>query len=116
MKKVTRKELLEMEGNVLYALYNGSTPDTDFAIKYGNNMAKNNDWCYEDFPVTQLDIEATSFFDKEDFLPELPLGADVPISDCEGCRDGLYLPLDTEYLVYSKDDIRKLIAKLKDLL
>lgn len=121
MIKVLRSELLKMD-KVLYIEYKDKElPDSPFRIKFTKSDEDYNDWIQEGFPISEPDDEYSDaqmvdFFSRSDYMEQLPCGIDIPISDNECSREAMYEDIDTEYLVYSKDDIRKLIDKLKGLL
>lgn len=121
MKKVTRGQLLEME-NVLYTSYEkDNLPFSPFQIKYSNiESSCTNNWVQEEFPIGTPCPDFTGLtgdhFELIDYLEVTPLGEEIPISDLETSGEGMYYPFDREYLVYSKEDICKLIKKLEQLL
>ena len=115
MKKVTRKQLMQMD-NVLFSKYSEDAfewPEKVY-IKYDSF---GNDFTTEPFPITNPDSDwSTCYFDLIENFTTLPLGVDLPISNLETVRDGMFDQDDKVYVVYSKDDVKKMIGKLEQLL
>ena len=64
MKIITRRQLLDIQGTVIYAEYNSYFEPDSVYIKYGN--IGDNDWCEEEFPIKTPEWDRGSFLDVVD--------------------------------------------------
>ena len=110
MRLVKRGDLLEM-GDVLYAPVGEEFPEQLY-IKYGESY--NNNFSEETFPITYPDIKG-NYYDTLKFVMDNK-DQEYTVSDLETVSESTYASQETEYWVYSKEDIRKMIGKLQHLL
>lgn len=117
MKKITRKQLLQMP-RALYANLREEKfrGHNGLFIKY-KTYPNANDFVQEEFPITNPEIEgAVDDFTTWEMFNTLGEGVSVPLSDCETIREAMYESENKMYLLYEKEDIQKMIGKLQDVL
>lgn len=113
MKLITRGELLQLDGEVLYSKYRPQV-FSGFEIKLGNSG--DNDWVTDSLDAGSIRVEGS----EDNFLklnametdPALELEMDFNYSG----RDGLYDSNTDKIALYDEQDTRMLIARLQRLL
>lgn len=104
MKIINREEFLKLKGEILYSRFE---PDVFRGLEVKTDNWKD-DWMYNDL-IGNVDCDSSESFSEKCDKKEFDLNFDC------GERDGLYEDREL-FAIYSKEEILKLISRLKKVI